>query len=637
MVEDQSELIVRFTPAGTVTFANQAYRRLLHPLLGLEGDFVGRNIRDIMQNTDEEAVERYRALHTREHPFRQYERAFTDTHGQRHWMVWNTRALFDETGRLFEFQTVGTEITARKAAEEALREARDLYHQVVSSVPSIVWKGDISQALEFSNTFLSEAAERILGIEEGALNLDWEAFHAYIHPEDRRIAVEAFREALEHPGRKVACEYRLVRPAGEVRWLHSVGTVQPGPGPRYQIFGFSEDITERHNAAQERALLEAQLMQAQKMETVGRLAGGVAHDFNNLLTAILGNLELAGLELAGDHPVTPRLGEIRKAADSAAALTRQLLAFSRKQIIAPELLDLNELIGRMHKLLVRLIGEDIELRSRPHPGLECVMADAGQLEQVIVNLAVNARDAMPSGGVLTIATADITLDEAYCRRHVYARPGPHVMLTVSDTGCGMTPEVLAHLFEPFFTTKPKGKGTGLGLATVYGAVKQNGGSIEVYSEPGMGTTFKIYLPQALHEAAEVPTGVPEEGLAEGTERILLVEDESVVRDFAAEILTRLGYRVTACRTAEEALQAFEGLPLHPELLITDVVLPGMNGRELAERLCDRQPGLRVLYTSGYTEDVIVHHGVLEEGLAFLGKPYTGQALTRMIMRILKDD
>jgi nitrogen-specific signal transduction histidine kinase/CheY-like chemotaxis protein len=397
---------------------------------------------------------------------------------------------------------------------------------------------------------------------------------------------------------------------------------------------YTEVITDRKRAEEERKALENQLQQAMKMEAVGRLAGGVAHDFNILLTAILGSIELARLDVAKTEPVAGTLDTIDEAARSAAALVRQLLAFSRRQIIEPKVLNLNDLVASLQRMAARLIGEDITMRSRLAPDLGSVSVDPGQFEQVLLNLVVNARDAMPDGGTLRLETANASLDEHYCATHSQVRPGPYVMLAVSDTGVGMDPAVKQRLFEPFFTTKPVGKGTGLGLATIFGAVKQAGGTIEVYSEPGQGSTFKVYLPRVAASPEESARETAPSGIPRGQETILLVEDETCVRDVALAVLRRLGYTVlTAADGAEGLARAavHEG-PIH--LLMTDVVMPGMNGREMAERLLQQRPEVKVLFTSGYTEDIVVHHGVLDARLEFIGKPYSLSALASKVREIL---
>ena len=394
------------------------------------------------------------------------------------------------------------------------------------------------------------------------------------------------------------------------------------------------DVTGRKKAEEEKEKLRAQLQQAMKMEAVGRLAGGVAHDFNNLLTAIMGNVSLAKMKLSPTDPVGGLLGEANKAAESAASLTQQLLAFSRKQIIKPKALDLNILIADMKKMLFRLIGENIDLKTFPGEDLGAVKVDAGQFEQILVNLAVNARDAMPEGGKLLIETANVDLDEAYRVSHPYVRPGRFVMLAVSDTGHGMSAEVKRQSFEPFFTTKPKGTGTGLGLSTIYGVVKQANGSIEVYSEVGKGTTFKIYLPRVEGEAARPKEPSPPMELLGGSETVLLVEDEEIVRNLGVRILAGLGYRVMHAGNGDDALELAREHGERIDLLLTDVVMPGMSGRELANRLTPIHPETRVLFTSGYTDNAIVHHGVLDEGVSFIGKPYSHSALARKVREVL---
>jgi PAS domain S-box-containing protein len=411
-----------------------------------------------------------------------------------------------------------------------------------------------------------------------------------------------------------------------------VTAFRPVPNQFACIFS---DITDRKNAEAEKEKLQAQLQQAMKMEAVGRLAGGVAHDFNNLLTAIIGNVSLALMKLSPSDPSAGMLVEAKKASERAARLTQQLLAFSRKQIIQPKVLDLNDLIAGMKTMLARLIGENIELRTIPGVGLGRVKVDPGQIEQILINLAVNARDAMPDGGKLLIETANAELDAGYCARHPDASPGRFVMLTVSDTGHGMSYEVRKQIFEPFFTTKPMGSGTGLGLSTIYGAVRQSGGSIHVSSEEGSGTTFRIYLPRV---EGEVPKPERDNGpmdLPKGYETVLVVEDEDFVRDVCVTLLERLGYKVLRASNGDEAIALAREHVKRIDLLMTDVVMPGMNGRELAEYMVLLHPETKVLFTSGYTDDAIVHHGVLDEGVAFIGKPYTLSELAKKIRAVLE--
>jgi two-component system, cell cycle sensor histidine kinase and response regulator CckA len=385
----------------------------------------------------------------------------------------------------------------------------------------------------------------------------------------------------------------------------------------------------------EKAGLEAQLRQSQKMEAIGSLAGGVAHDFNNLLSVILGYSELVAEGLGADDPRRSDLDEVQQAGARAAALTRQLLAFGRRQVLQPKTVKLNEIVASVERMLQRLIGEDIELMTVLQPSLSLVTVDPGQFEQVIMNLAVNARDAMPRGGTLTIETAEVDLDESDVREHAGAKTGRNVVLAVRDNGVGMSEETKTRIFEPFFTTKELGKGTGLGLSTVFGIVRQSGGSIRVRSELGKGTTMEIYLPAAVAERPAVSLAEPGPlRMPHGTETILLVEDDAGVRNLAHAILARAGYRVLVAQSGEEAERLSEQHPETIHLLLTDVVMPRVSGREVAERLHRARPAMRVLYMSGYTDDAIVRHGILHATIEFLPKPITPDSLTRKVRDVL---
>jgi signal transduction histidine kinase len=415
-------------------------------------------------------------------------------------------------------------------------------------------------------------------------------------------------------GRHISCEWYntpLVDDSGKVLGVASL----------------VHDVTDR-------VALEDRLRQSQKMEAVGRLAGGVAHDFNNLLTVILGYAQI----LADGVPAGSRLADgttqIKSAAERAAGITRQLLAFSRKQVLSPRIINLNDTMMNLDSLLRRLIGEDIEVLTVPDSNLGSVKADPGQIEQVIMNLALNARDAMPNGGKLTLETANAQLDTAYASEHQPIPPGRYVMLAVSDTGEGMSPEVQARIFEPFFTTKEVGKGTGLGLSTVYGIVKQSGGFIWVYSEPGRGTTFKIYFPCVDQVAEALGVEKRPSGALRGTETILLVEDDSQLRQLSSSVLAHCGYQLLVANGPEEGLAIARSNHKDIRLLITDVVMPGMNGRQLAEQILKDSPNMKVLYISGYTNNAIVHYGVLDKGLWFLPKPFTLSGLVSKVREVL---
>jgi PAS domain S-box-containing protein len=381
--------------------------------------------------------------------------------------------------------------------------------------------------------------------------------------------------------------------------------------------------------------IQAQLHAAQKMESVGRLAGGVAHDFNNLLSVIISYAGLAADELRESDPIRADIVEIQNAGERAAALTRRLLAFSRRQLLEPEVLCLNNVVSGIENMLHRLLGEDIDIKVHLADGLGSVMADPGQLEQVIMNLSINARDAMPQGGRLIIETANVDLDKDYADQHIAVKPGRFVMLSVTDTGTGMDETSKAHIFEPFFTTKEKGKGTGLGLATVYGIVKQSGGSIWAYSEPGRGTTFKVYLPRVDAPAADVKQR-PTPRVSTGSETVLIVEDEDAVRRLAERILRSAGYKILSAASGGDALVLCEKHSGTIDLLLTDVVMPQMSGRELADRLTMARQGLKVLYMSGYTDNAIIHHGVLDPGIRFVGKPFSAAELTRKVREALEE-
>ena len=398
---------------------------------------------------------------------------------------------------------------------------------------------------------------------------------------------------------------------------------------------YVRDISDRVNANKERETLEAQLIQSQKMESIGRLAGGVAHDFNNMLSVILGYSELIKTKLAPDDPIMRDFEQIQRAAKRAQDITQQLLAFSRKQVFEPKILNINELIHCFENNLSRLIGEDIELKFFPSRDIENIEFDPTQIEQILMNLAINARDAMPAGGNLTFETANVSLDEAYCREHVGFIPGNFVQISVSDNGNGMDTETISHIFEPFFTTKEIGKGTGLGLATVYGIVKQGGGFINVYSEPGRGTTFKIYIPVSTGDIESLNID-EDQGPVLGSEAVFLVEDDEMVRKMVEVSLRKLGYTVLSAAGPEEALAIFPKEKNTVDLLITDVVMPKMNGKVLYKRLKSVRPDLKVLYMSGYTANVIVDHGVLNKGVQFISKPFSIIELSNKVRNALGD-
>ncbi|NPU86265.1 MAG: PAS domain S-box protein [Syntrophaceae bacterium] len=521
------------------------------------------------------------------------------------------------------------DLSKQRHAEEALRSSEERFKRLVQNSNDIIAVIDENGVL----TSVSESVERILGYQvENLIGVN--AFD-FIHPDDLQMTRQVLSETVvQKTGTTHWAEFRFRRRDRSWAVMESVATnLLKDPVVRGIVLNV-RDVTERKNGEQENQKLQGQLQQAMKMEAVGRLAGGVAHDFNNLLTVITGYLDLARIKLKPPDPLLRSINGIHKAAESAAALTRQLLAFSRRQIIEPKVVNLNDLVGSLVKMLTRLIGEDVALETVLDTKLGSVKVDTGQFEQVLVNLSVNARDAMPDGGRLVIETSNCDLDEEYCSRHPEVRPGKYVLLAVSDTGHGMSDEVKQHLFEPFFTTKSKGQGTGLGLATTFGVVKQAGGTIEAYSELGRGSTFKIYLPRVEERAERLVKEAPDRKTARGSETVLLVEDDESVRDMALNILEHLGYNVLTAANGGEALLLMEKQGDDIDMLMTDVVMPGMNGRELAERLIGIKPELKVLFTSGYTENVIVHHGILDSNLNFIGKPYSLQALARKMREVL---
>jgi two-component system, cell cycle sensor histidine kinase and response regulator CckA len=532
------------------------------------------------------------------------------------WVEVTTHALVFE-GRS-AWLTLSYDVTDRLRAEEALRASEERYRALIEQAQDAIFVNDLDGTVQEVNS----AAERLVERSRGALV--GHSFLESLPPEDRERVWRSFTQALERGRRLELLPVRIQRPDGMIVPAEVTASVVQFGGKSH-VVGLFRDVSERN-------ALSEQLRLAQKMEAIGQLAGGVAHDFNNLLTAILGYSQLLAPDLRGNPEHFAAIDEIRKAGERAAGLTRQLLAFSRRQMLEPKVLDLNEVIRHIQEMLSRLIGEDIRVSIKLDRALGSVRADAGQIEQVIMNLAVNARDAMPQGGQLSIETANVDLDEAYAQTHVHLEPGPYAMLAVSDTGFGMDEETRNRIFEPFYTTKEKGHGTGLGLSTVYGIVKQSGGYIWVYSELGKGTTFKVYLPRV--SAPAEPLGTPEPVLvpAIGHETILLVEDEESVRALASKTLGARGYRVLEAADGGAALEIARSQAV--DLLLTDMVLPFMGGSAIAAAIREIHPQAKVLFTSGYTDDVIVRRGLMEQGAAFLEKPFTPNVLARKVREVL---
>ncbi|NMB75484.1 MAG: PAS domain S-box protein [Myxococcales bacterium] len=553
--------------------------------------------------------------------------------GQDRWIDARLSPVRNREGKITEVLGLSQDITERKRAEQALNEKIQFIASLLRAIPvAVFYKDSQGRYLGCNDTFteiMGVTSEQIKGKTVHEL---WpgELAEKY-HQMDLELMRRREHQTYEF---KVKAKDGKIHPVIFAKdfFLDSAGKVAG-------LVGAFLDISDRKRAEEEQAKLQAQLMQAQKMESIGRLAGGVAHDFNNMLGVILGHAELALERLEPDHPLRESLQEIRQAAERSADLTRQLLAFARKQTVTLRVLDLNDKVAGTLQMLRRLIGEDIDLAWRPGADLWRVAIDPAQVDQVLANLCVNARDAIADTGKVTIETNNVTLSAEYCADHPGISPGEYVMLAVSDDGCGMDAETRSHLFEPFFTTKEVGKGTGLGLATVYGIVRQNDGFINVYSEPGQGTTFKIYLPRhtekakAMPEPRQAPTPAP----SAGGETILVVEDEPSFRTLCQRMLEGLGYTVIPAATPGEAIRLAREHEGQIDLLITDVVMPEMNGRDLAKNLMSIYPAIRRLFMSGYTANVIAHHGVLDEGVHFLQKPFTQNELAAKVQEALENE
>ena len=521
---------------------------------------------------------------------------------------------------------VATDITERKRTEEALRETEERYRLLFDANPLPMWVYD-RDTLGF--IAVNEAAVAHYGYSrEEFLSMTIKDIRS---ADDVQILVDRISNA---DGFNSAGTWKHRKKDGSVIDVEIISHPLLFGGRNAKLV-LANDVTERKRAEDALRDTEGQLRQAQKLEGVGHLAGGIAHDFNNLLTVINGFCALAMRGLQKEDPLLANLEEIKKAGDRATSLTRQLLAFSRRQVLQPKVINLDTVVNDMEKMLRRIIGEHIDLLAVLEPTLGNVNADPGQIEQIILNLVVNARDSMPEGGKVTIETDNVFLDEGYTSSHLGTQAGPHVMLAVSDTGHGMDQKTMARIFEPFFTTKELGKGTGLGLSTVYGIVKQSGGNIWVYSEVGRGTTFKIYLPRVADNVEEYSRPMEDAKLTQGTETILLVEDEEMLRKLARQTLKGYGYHVLEASNGDDAITVCNQYPGDIDLLLTDVIMPRLNGRELSNCLLETRPKLRVLFMSGYTDDAIVHQGVLDESANFIQKPFSPDALAKKVRAVLE--
>jgi len=541
--------------------------------------------------------------------------------GQVRYITGQGKVIRDENGRPIKMQGVHWDITEYKQAVKELSESRERFRRMIQNSNDVISLLDENGIIIFQG----DSVERITGYKAEEL-IGRSAFEI-VHPEDAQCLKRLFADGLHQPGAVVQFEYRHHHKNGNWVVLESIASnLLHDPAVRAIVIN-DREVSERNR-------LQEQLRQAMKMEAIGRLAGGVAHDFNNILTVITGNIELARMDIGPDDPVARHLNNIMRATESAESLTQRLLAFSRKQILEPRVLNLNDLIRNFRNMLGRLIGEDIKLDFALADGLGSVRIDSGQFEQVLMNLAVNARDAMPQGGTLKIQTANITVDEGCGATHPQLQPGRYVMLKVSDTGHGISSDNKKHIFEPFFTTKSQGQGTGFGLPTILGIVQQAGGIIECHSEEGSGATFRIYLPLLEEPAERLIRERRSVERLKGDEAILLAEDDECVREMAMTMLEDLGYRTIAAASGEEALELAGKYSERIDLLMTDVVMPGINGRELSERLTRQRPQIKTLFCSGYTEDIIVLNGVIDRSINFIAKPYSMQQLAGKIREAL---
>ena len=598
--------------AGNFTFFNDAECRNL----GYGRDqLMGMNYRQYSDKKTADKVEKlFKRLYKTGEPIKAFDIEHTKQDGTKGFNEFSVTLINDSEGKPIGFRGISHNISERKLAEAELSRARDF----VENIDDACFEMDLSGKL----TFCNEAFLKTTGYtyDEYMALSRWDR-----HPtrEEAKRVFKIYDEVYRTGTPVKSVEHKGIRKNGATTILEaSISLVRDKAGNAVGFRGVGREITERKQAEKEKANLQDQLLQSQKMESVGRLAGGVAHDFNNMRGVIIGHSDIAMDHVVAGQPLLAHLMEIRKAAERSAKLTRQLLAFARKQTVSPRVLDVNETVDGMLKMLQRIMGEDIRLAWLPGVNLWQIKMDPSQIDQILANLCVNARDAIVGVGKVTIETENITFDEAYCIDHMDSVPGEYALLTVSDDGCGMSKDILGKIFEPFFTTKEVGKGTGLGLATVYGIVKQNNGFINVYSKPDKGTTFKIYLPRHIGKAEQTDMEKRREPVIGGQETVLVVEDEPAILALCKLMLENHGYQVLTAGTPGEAIRMAQEHLGKIHLLMTDVVMPEMNGRDLAKKILSLYPDIKRLFMSGYTADVIAHHGVLDEGVYFIQKPFS---------------
>jgi PAS domain S-box-containing protein len=625
IVQSTKDAIISKTTEGIITSWNPG----AEAMYGYYAEeCIGKNISMLMppelQNEMDDILERIRE-NRMVAPFETVRR--TKSGGQID-VSFTVSPIHDDLGRVIGASSIARDITMLKQTMEALHRSEALLNETGEIARIGGWEIDFDS----DTVYWTQTTRRMHEVPEDYVPTLEEAID-FFAPEFRQLIMQAVRRAREE-GIPYDLELPFISAKGSRLWIRAVGKGEFKNGRCVRVHGMFQDITEQKRMEEERRKAEEQSRQSQKLESIGRLAGGIAHDFNNMLSVIIGYGEDMLGRVRPEDPLHESAKEILSAANRSAALTRQLLAFSRKQTLHPKTIDLNVLLKNLESLLRRLIREDIELLIKPGENLQPVKVDPGQMEQVIMNLAVNARDAMQQGGRLTIETKNTELDSQYAGNHISVISGAYVMLSITDTGCGMDRESLDKVFEPFFTTKEKGKGTGLGLSTVYGIVKQSGGNIWAYSEPGHGTTFKIYLPQTAGAPSAIQAKTQAAVFTGNQERVLVVEDEPSLRKLCSKILELMNYSVKAAANGGEALLLIEEKGFKPELIITDVIMPEMSGKILVDRLRNSLPGLKVLYMSGYTDEAIVHHGILESGTPFIQKPFTKDQLGKMVREIL---
>jgi len=633
LVENLNDIIYRIDDKATITYISPN----IETLGGYRAEeVIGRNFTEFVHPEDLNGrIEQYQKVMSGVVEPSEYR--FIDKTGTSVWVRTSARRIIED-GKVTGLQGVLTDISDLKSAEDALKESRRQLFTLISNLPGMVYrcKNDSDWTIEF----ISNGSRALLGVEPQKLTgYARNSYGDMIHPEDRARVWENIREALGQ-NRSFQMEYRIIAAGGREKWVWEKGRGVPdSSGEIAALEGFVTDISEQKRAEEKENRLREQLHQSRKMESIGRLAGGIAHDFNNMLTIINGYAEMMIEVLSPADPMYEKAYKIHDAGRRSTIIVRKLLAFARKQTISPEPMDLNDSISNMLSMLRRLIGENIEMLWHPGDEIWTVKMDVSQIDQALVNLVANARDSISDRGRIIIETGNVELDEDYCSLRRGFLPGQYVMMAVSDNGCGMDSEIQKNLFEPFFTTKEKGMGTGLGLATIYGIVKQNNGFINVYSEPNVGTTMKIYLPRH-HDKAGHPkdkAAAADHSPPGGGETILILEDEEVVLNIARIMLEKLNYTVIAAGSASQAMEAVKERDGRIDLLLSDVIMPEMNGFEFSSQLHSIYPHIPVLFMSGYTADVIARHNILNKGVHFIEKPFSLKTLSAKIREVLDSD